>query len=192
MNPDITGAGPESEGLPPGQDGPDLVDRGYLSLPAEVQEALEAAAPKPNYIDRLAAGIGADVPGCPQELLRLYALLALTVGERVTLENVHDAWATWRCATRPDHPSLVPFGELSPEVQELDRPYAEAIRLTVLADAAISARRKWRPASGVGWPAERAQHAPPASAAPGAGAGVAPGLQESAQDGSESRREGSR
>lgn len=28
---------------------------------------------------------------------------------------------------RPDHPSLVPFDELSAEVQELDRPYAEAV-----------------------------------------------------------------
>ena len=49
-------------------------------------------------------------------------------GTETTLENVHDAWSTWRDATRPDHPSLVPFAELAPDVQELDRKYADAIR----------------------------------------------------------------
>ena len=89
--------------------------------------------PQPNYIDAIAASIGAIVPDCPQDLLRLYALLALTAGDGVTLEHVHDAWAVWRCATRPDHPSLVPFGELSREVQELDAPYRDAIRAVAAA-----------------------------------------------------------
>jgi hypothetical protein len=80
-----------------------------------------------NYLDALAHEIGFLAP-CPEDLLRLYALLALTVGEDVTLENVHDAWSAWRAVSKPDHPSLVPFAELSPEVQALDAPYAEAIR----------------------------------------------------------------
>lgn len=81
-----------------------------------------------SYIDDLAEDIGLLVPDCPHDLLRLYALLALTVGDKVTMENVHDAWATWRSATKPAHPALVPFGELSPQVQALDHPYADAIR----------------------------------------------------------------
>jgi hypothetical protein len=81
-----------------------------------------------NYIDEIAGSIGDLVPGNDIELLRLYALLVLTTGTDTSLENVHDAWSAWRAATRPDHPSLVPFAELSPQVQEYDRKYADAIR----------------------------------------------------------------
>jgi hypothetical protein len=42
----------------------------------------------------------------------------------------HDAWAVWRNTTRPDHPSLVPFDQLTPDVQELDRTYMDAIHRT--------------------------------------------------------------
>lgn len=64
---------------------------------------------------------------CDRELIRLYALLACVRGENTTLEDVHDAWALWRIQSRPDHPSAIPFDQLSVEVQEYDRPYAEAI-----------------------------------------------------------------
>jgi hypothetical protein len=84
--------------------------------------------PQVNYLDSLAVDIGLLAPSCPPELLRLYAVLALVKGTGTTLEDVHHAWSAWRAATKPDHPALVPFGDLSPEVQELDRPYAEAIR----------------------------------------------------------------
>ena len=70
----------------------------------------------------------AGLDDCPPDLLRHYALLVLTVGADTALVDVHDAWACWREATRPDHPSLVPFGDLTPEVQELDRKYMDAIR----------------------------------------------------------------
>lgn len=69
----------------------------------------------------------AAMPGEDPDLIHLYTLLALTKGEATTLADVHDAWALWRMQTRPDHPSLVPFGELTPETQEYDRPYMEAI-----------------------------------------------------------------
>ena len=36
-----------------------------------------------------------------------------------TLRDVHDAWAIWRHQARPDHPAIVPFDELTPDVQEL-------------------------------------------------------------------------
>ena len=81
-----------------------------------------------NYIAVITGRLAAMLPDCPPDLLRLYALLVLTTGTETTLENVHDAWACYRDATRPDHPSLVPFGELTPDVQELDRNYAHAIR----------------------------------------------------------------
>jgi hypothetical protein len=77
-----------------------------------------------STMDRLAVAL----PGLDPSLLRLYAVLALTKGTGTTMEDVHDSWALWRAQTRPDHPSIVPFGDLPPEVQELDRPYMEAIR----------------------------------------------------------------
>lgn len=81
-----------------------------------------------NYIDAVAVRLGTVLDDCDEDLLRLYALLALTIGAEVTEEDVHHAWGTWRASTRPDHPDLVPFDELSPEVQALDTKYAEAIR----------------------------------------------------------------
>ena len=81
-----------------------------------------------SYITGVTAALAAELPTCDPALLRLYALLALTTGTETTLENVHDAWACWREATRPDHPALVPFADLAPDVQELDRKYAGAIR----------------------------------------------------------------
>jgi hypothetical protein len=40
---------------------------------------------------------------------------------------VHDAWSVWRNKTDPDHRSLIPFDDLTPEVQQLDSKYREAI-----------------------------------------------------------------
>jgi hypothetical protein len=62
------------------------------------------------------------------DLLDLYALLVLTTGVNTTWENVHDAWAIWRNKTNPDHKSLIPFENLTPEVQQLDDEYTEAIK----------------------------------------------------------------
>lgn len=81
-----------------------------------------------NYVDDIVARLDEKIPGNDPALLRLYALLALAQGVNATLENVHDAWAVWRTVTRPDHPSLIPFGELAADVQELDRQYMDAIR----------------------------------------------------------------
>lgn len=63
-----------------------------------------------------------------RDLYRLYALLALTRGEDVTLEDVHDAWATWMSQWNPGHESIRPFRELDEQVQLEDTPYAEAIK----------------------------------------------------------------
>lgn len=81
---------------------------------------------EPSYAARAFERLADQLPDLDFELLVLYALLALTRGTDTTLEDVHDAWSLWRMTARPDHRSLVPFAELSPEVQELDRPYMEA------------------------------------------------------------------
>ena len=87
-----------------------------------------------NYIDQIALKIyglvGGGVTPDPVEmrLYRIYALLALVRGDETSAEDVHDGWSVWRAETRPDHPSLVPFDQLPPEVQALDDPYVRAIR----------------------------------------------------------------
>lgn len=85
-----------------------------------------------SYVERardlLIEELGASY-GCDPELVDLYTLLVLTLGEGCLLEDVHDAWSVWvaRCGD-PAHRSLVPFGQLTLEIQEYDRPYRDAIR----------------------------------------------------------------
>lgn len=81
-----------------------------------------------NYIGYITGRLAVYLDDCPPDLLRFYALLVLTVGVDTALVDVHDAWSCWRVATKPDHKSLVPFTDLTPEVQELDRKYMDAIR----------------------------------------------------------------
>lgn len=87
-----------------------------------------------NDIDRIALSIAQHVygtdpePGEDMSLYRIYALLVLTVGRGVDCENVHDAWSVWTAGTNPNHKSLIPFDELSPEVRALDEKYRDAIR----------------------------------------------------------------
>ena len=82
-----------------------------------------------NYVSQMINLIIDELPDIPLELASLYALLALTRGINTTLEDVHDAWAVWTAATRNklDHPSLIPFKELTTEIQELDREYMNGI-----------------------------------------------------------------
>jgi hypothetical protein len=87
-----------------------------------------------NYLDELGAAIQREVD--PAELpsdntaslFRLYAVLLLAKGEGVTVEDVHNAWSAWMSEHDPAHRSLKPFSELSPDVQQADQPYTEAIR----------------------------------------------------------------
>lgn len=60
-------------------------------------------------------------------LLDVYALLVLIKGKDCTSEDVHNAWSVWQNKTRPNHPSLIPFCELTKEIQELDDKYRDAI-----------------------------------------------------------------
>lgn len=81
----------------------------------EVRECLVAAFPKLGEAHR-------------KDLLDQYTLLVLIKGEEVTPEDVHDAWSVRMSYIRPDHWSIIPFGELSEETQERDVKYALAIR----------------------------------------------------------------
>jgi hypothetical protein len=80
-----------------------------------------------NYVTTARTGLAARLPTCPDDLLDLYALLVLVLGEDTGLPDVHDAWSVWRNKTDPDHRSLIPFDDLIPEVQQLDSKYLEAI-----------------------------------------------------------------
>ncbi|WP_405558940.1 hypothetical protein OHV08_33910 [Streptomyces canus] len=86
-----------------------------------------------TYVDDIKARLAERIPGQPPALLDLYALLALSQGVNTSLAHVHDAWALWRSRTHSSHPSILPFDELTADVQALDEPYAAAIR-----DAAAS------------------------------------------------------
>lgn len=81
----------------------------------------------PNYISTILAVLDEELPGLDSVLAQLYALLTLTKGTHTTLTDVHDAWAVWTNTTRGHHKSLVPFRDLTPEVQELDREYRDGI-----------------------------------------------------------------
>ena len=81
----------------------------------------------PNYAQAVLNRLNEVSPGLEPDLAQLYALLAMTKGADTTLEDVHDAWALWRNTTNPQHRSLIPFAELTVEVQELDREYMDAI-----------------------------------------------------------------
>lgn len=80
-----------------------------------------------NYIQEIAERLEEKLPGLPEELLDLYVLLVVTTGVNTTLENVHDAWSIWANTVNGEHKSLIPFRELTLAVQELDRPYCDAI-----------------------------------------------------------------
>ena len=81
-----------------------------------------------TYVAQVVEDLDKLIPGNDPALLRYYALLVLTTGEETGREHVHDAWALWRLDTRPDHPSIVPFGELPEEIAAYDDPYVDAIR----------------------------------------------------------------
>lgn len=80
-----------------------------------------------NYIQKTIELLKEEIPDCDNDLLGLYSLLVLSKGINTSLEDVHDAWAIWRNVTNPKHKSLIPFSELSTEVQDLDEKYMKAI-----------------------------------------------------------------
>ncbi len=87
-----------------------------------------------SYVAEIAAQLRREVPpdvlpdGDTELLFLIYAVLALTVGERATSEHVHDAWAAWMTNKDPAHESIKPFAELDLETRHEDEPFVEAIR----------------------------------------------------------------
>jgi hypothetical protein len=79
-----------------------------------------------NYIDKIADAIE-EIASTDRQLLRIYAVLTLAKGLNTTREDVHDAWSAWRIVDQPNHQFIVPFDDISSDVQELDEPYVAAI-----------------------------------------------------------------
>lgn len=82
-----------------------------------------------NYIQKAKADLAKRID-VEDDLLDLYVLLVFVHGQKTTWEHVHDAWSIWQTNLVSDHDSLHPFKELKFEIQELDAPYADAIRET--------------------------------------------------------------
>jgi hypothetical protein len=109
-----------------------------------------------NYLDDIAGRIREQVPkdllpeGDTTALFRNYAVLALAMGPRVRLSDVHNAWVAWMLDLRPDHAAAVPFDELPPDVQRQDAPFANAIQRVV--SELSSSLRPPPPEGGQAWP----------------------------------------
>jgi hypothetical protein len=61
-------------------------------------------------------------------LFLMYAVLALTLGEDVGAEDVHDVWSAWMTYSEPLHESIKPFAQLGPETKKADQPFVDAIK----------------------------------------------------------------
>lgn len=88
-----------------------------------------------TYIDDIAAAIRRELPEdvLPDEphverLLRSYAVLVRAKGTRVTLKDVHDAWAAWMLDVDPHHPAIRPYEQLDVQTQEEDIPFLTALQ----------------------------------------------------------------
>lgn len=86
-----------------------------------------------SYLDQIAAEIrrtadpDAAFPNEDLPLYRIYAVLLLVKGHDVTAEDVHNAWAAWASEHEPENRNLLPFKELSLNVQRKDELYVEVI-----------------------------------------------------------------
>ena len=82
-----------------------------------------------NYIEKIKQELDKELNmgEAYKGLLDVYALLVLTKGKECTNKNVHDAWSIWQNNIDKKHRSLIPFHELTKEVQDLDIKYRDAI-----------------------------------------------------------------
>lgn len=92
-----------------------------------------------TYLDDIGAQIRARVPDhliSPESdgLFTIYAVLLLAKGQDVTSSDVHDAWAAWMQIRGIRHPSMIPYDELSSDIQREDDIFAAAIRAAVSRD----------------------------------------------------------
>lgn len=87
-----------------------------------------------TYIDKVTDMVAGRTGIKNSDLVRLYALLVLIKGKDITLKDVHDAWAmnmNFRAQSEwcygHEHKCIVPFEELSEEIQNKDRKYADIL-----------------------------------------------------------------
>lgn len=136
----VPGGGP-----PPAGPGPQGGAAGGLVAPAvsmerrpglsrvEVTAALakwttdSSEEPEDNYIAEVVSALAEELEDCDDDLLHIYAVLAVTKGKDTTSEDVHDAWAAWEDQKDPDHKSLEPFADLDARTRALDDKYRDAI-----------------------------------------------------------------
>lgn len=89
----------------------------------------------PTYLETIAQriwheseGLALWYPADEAALWLGYAVLCRSKGEGTTAEDVHDMWAAWATVHfAGQHPSSVPFDELTPDVQAYDDFYRDAI-----------------------------------------------------------------
>lgn len=88
-----------------------------------------------TYIDKAAELVAERTQLNNGDLVHLYTLLVLTKGTDITLKDVHDAWAVFtnfqpktEWCRGHEHPSIIPFEELTYEEQEKDRKFADILR----------------------------------------------------------------
>ena len=87
-----------------------------------------------NYIEEIAfdvfraSGKTGDMPESELALWVNYAVLVLTKGTDTTSADVHEAWSAWATVHHNgEHRSLIPFNQLTPEIQAYDDLYRDAI-----------------------------------------------------------------
>lgn len=84
-----------------------------------------------NYMLKRAAILKEELnQELPEVLFSCYLSLACTsasTGTPITNEEIHDAWAIWKNTVDNTHTSIIPYIQLSIEIQELDAPYTDAI-----------------------------------------------------------------
>lgn len=90
-----------------------------------------------NYVEEVKTELAKHIK-VGKGLMNYYSLLVLLLGEDTTLADVHDAWSvninqTWDFDTNGNHRSLIPFDELSAEIQAKDQKFVDAIHETTRA-----------------------------------------------------------
>jgi hypothetical protein len=93
----------------------------------ERRPGLSHVSGEDNYLGEIVGALVNELPDCDDDLLHIYAVLALVKGTHTSSEDVHDAWSAWKNQSASEHESLKPFNELDDETQKLDAKYRDAI-----------------------------------------------------------------
>ena len=88
-----------------------------------------------TYIDTVYENVQLATGLKSKETIKMYALLVLVKGTKITLSDVHDGWSmvmNYKEQNLPycyghEHKSLVPYDELPYETQIRDKKYVDAL-----------------------------------------------------------------